>query len=249
MFAPRSLVPLLALVAFGAAACGGAHSSASSNPAAEAPRPTIGLGFEFEPGTVTGVADLRDIERPDEGISSVTMIGDSITAASTEDLRTGFTSIGFGDALIEAQQGKRMTTGGSSNPAGADIAAYVAASDVDGEHDDELWVVALGTNDINQYGTLDEIGAQVDEVLDAIPDDASVLWVDTYFAGSEGGDGEINQMIADRLEQRGNAAVVPWSTYATGDGVLSGDGVHPSPLGSQVFAGLVVGAVSDVVDE
>ena len=249
VFAPRSPIPLLGVVLLlGVAACGGEHSSAGA-PDADAPMPTIGLGFEFEPGTVTGVADLQAIERPDDGISSVVMIGDSITAASTEDLRTGFSSIGFDDVLIEAQQDKRMTTGTNSNPAGADIAAFIAGSDNDGAHDDELWILALGTNDINQYGTLDEIGAQVDEVLDAVPDDASVLWVDTYYAGSEGGDGEVNLVVADRLERRGDAAVVPWSAYGAGDGVMSGDGVHPSPLGRQVFAGLVVGAVSELLDE
>jgi lysophospholipase L1-like esterase len=246
VIAPRSLVPLLGALLLGAAACGGSQSSASSNPPADAPPPTIGLGFEFEPGTVTGVADLEAIERPDQ-VSHIVMIGDSITHGSSDELRTGFASLGFPDAIIEAQQDKRMTAGNDSNPAGADIARYVVGADPDGEHEDELWVVALGTNDINQYGSLDDIGTQVDELLAAIPEDAAVLWVNTFYAGSDGGDGEVNLMIADRLEQRGNAAIVPWSSYATGDGVLTGDGVHPTAFGQQVFAGLVVGAVGDLL--
>ncbi len=247
--APRSLllsVGVLAALSLAASACAGSESSASSSPPASAPVPTIGLGFEFEPGTVTGVADLQAIERVEE-ISRVVMVGDSITVGSTPDLQTGFESLGFDEVLIEAQQDKRMTTGGNGNPAGADIAAFLAASDPDGDHDDEVWIVALGTNDINQYGTLEDIGAQIDQVLDAIPDDAAVLWVDTFYAGSDGGDGEINLMIADRLEERGNAAVVPWSAYAGGDGAMSGDGVHPTELGQQIFAGLVVGAVGELI--
>ena len=47
------------------------------------------------------------------------------------------------------------------------VADFITGGDDD--HEGELWVVALGTNDVNQYGSPDELAVAVDEMLDAVP--------------------------------------------------------------------------------
>jgi hypothetical protein len=54
----------------------------------------------------------------------------------------------------------------------------------------------------------------------------------------------VNAIVADRLSHRGNAVMAPWSAFASGDGMLRSDGVHPSDAGTLAFAD-VVGATID----
>ena len=107
------------------------------------------------------------------------MIGDSITKGSMPRLDERFELLGL-DHLIEAENGKRMAVSAPDNPSGAAVAAFLADNG-DGDHTDEVWVVALGTNDVSQYSGPDEIAAAVNEVLTEVPDDAALVWVDTYF--------------------------------------------------------------------
>jgi lysophospholipase L1-like esterase len=239
---PRALVVALACLCVGASACTATHSSAASD--GGAPQSTIGLGFEFdlEPGAVSGVADVRAVDA--EQIDTVVMIGDSLTVASKPALEQRFAELGFDNVLIEAETGKRMTSSDGSNSSGEAIANYLANVDSQSDRSNELWIVALGTNDVNQYADVGQIATQVDEVLAAVPDDAAVVWVDTYIRQDQEGSDEVNVAITDRVAARGNAVVAPWSAYAGGDGVLSGDGYHPSPDGRQVFADVVAGTVS-----
>ncbi len=116
------------------------------------------------------------------------------------------------------------------------------------DHGDELWIVALGTNDINQYGDGAEVAAAVNEVLAAVPDEAPLIWVDTYWEDQSDGAAEINLIVADRLERRGNAVLAPWSAVAAEDGVMRSDGVHPSTDGTEVFAAVVVRTTADFLD-
>jgi lysophospholipase L1-like esterase len=239
----RSILVALACLGLGATACTATHSSASE---LDAPPSTIGLGFEFEvdPGSVSGVADVRAVDADE--ITSIVMVGDSITVASTPALEERFTALGFDNVLIEAQTGKRMTSSSGDNSSGRSIVEFLVNSDPDGDHADELWIVALGTNDINQYGSVEQITAEVDEVLSVVPDDAALVWVDTFYRQESESAGRVNTAISERLEARGNSVVAPWSVFA--DGAVSGDGFHPTPDGRAVFADVVVGTVESFLD-
>jgi len=246
MNTPRSLVLALACLCVGATACTATQSSAASE---SAPQSTIGLGFEFdlEPGAVSGVADVRAVDA--EEIDTVVMIGDSLTVASKPALEQRFADLGFENVLIEAETGKRMTSSDGSNSSGEAIANYLSSADTETDRSNELWIVALGTNDVNQYADAAQVALQVDAVLAAVPDDAAVVWVDTYIRQEQDGSNEVDAAINDRVEARGNAVVAPWSAYAGGDGVLSGDGYHPSPAGREVFADVVAGTVATFLDD
>ena len=110
------------------------------------------------------------------------MIGDSITVASTPALQEVYEQLGFDEIIIESKQGKRTALTFGSNPSGVDIASFIVNSpDRDDDHSNELWVVALGTNDINQYGDAAERAAAINEMLQTVPEESPLIWVDTYF--------------------------------------------------------------------
>jgi lysophospholipase L1-like esterase len=244
MYAPRAIAAAIACLAIGATACTSTRSSASE---LDAPLPTIGLGFEFEvePGPIRGAADVRAVDA--EEIDTIVMIGDSLTVGSTPALEQRFGELGFANVLIQAETGKRMTMSDGDNSSGRAITEFLVGAG-DGDGSDELWVLALGTNDINQYGDVQELAIEADELLAEVPDDAAVVWVDTYYRQQPDGAADVNRVIAERVEARGNAVVAPWSAYAPNDGVVSGDGLHPTPSGREVFADVVAATVATFLE-
>jgi lysophospholipase L1-like esterase len=232
MRAVRSSVVAVALV--GALLVGCDASDSTAEPAA-----TIDLGADLavdgEPGELGTHGEVAS--DPDR-IDAVVMIGDSITKGSLPALDERFGQLGMSSITIEAENGKRMAVSSTQNPSGSSLAEFVAEMS-DTDHSEELWIVALGTNDIAQYDSPDEIAAAVNEVLDRVPDEAPLVWVDTYFRDRPEQQELVNSIIRDRVERRGNSVVAPWSAFAAEDGVLTGDGVHPTPGGTEVFAFVV----------
>lgn len=207
-------------------------------PADAAPDLGDGLVIEGDPGEL---GTHGSVATTASGIDSVVMIGDSITKGSTPALEERFDLLGL-DVDIEAQNGKRMAVSSGDNPSGSSVAEFIAGSSDD--HSNELWVVALGTNDIGQYSSPDAIAAAVNEVLDAVPDESPLVWVDAYFRDRAEQQEVVNTIIRDRVTRRGNSVVAPWTEFATGDGVLSSDGIHPSDDGTEVFAFVVTDTTS-----
>ena len=257
---PRSVALTLAAIAAVALATSGCGASGGSS--AEAPLPTIGLGSEFgstgQPGLISGAADAQ--AEGADNVDTVVMIGDSITRASTSELYERFELMGLQQVLIQSQNSKRMAVSSSGNPSGVAVANYINGdgtvpegsgdSDdaLDNDHSNELWVVALGTNDINQYSSPDQIAGAVNEVLGSVPDGVPVVWVDTYYRDEPDGADLVNSIVSERLERRGNAVLAPWSFFAVTEGVISGDGVHPSDSGKDVFAFVVADTVQAFLD-
>lgn len=205
-----------------------------------APLPTIGLGSDF-----SRVDDGAGSEAQNpEAVDSIVMIGDSITVASTDELEQRFEQRGFGDVTIVAQPGKRIGESFADNTSGARIADYVA-DEYTGAPDERLWIVALGTNDISQYADSGEIEDAIDRVLESVPDEAPLIWVDTYFDDRPDDTAVVNAAIARAITARGNATIGPWSVYAAVDGVMSQDGVHPTEQGNAMFADVVSSTAAD----
>jgi lysophospholipase L1-like esterase len=240
---------LIALTVAGAAllmsACAGATSSAINS---EQPLPTIGLGSEIgDDGKISGGADALIFASAE--IDTLVMVGDSITVASTPALEEIFARLGFDNVVIQAQSSKRTASGGQSNPSGADVAASLVnliestepgqPNSDPSDHSNELWVVALGTNDITQYPDPAQRAGAIDEMLNSVPDESIVVWVDTYWRDRSDATAELNDTIADRVRQRGNSVIAEWSAVAADDGNLRDDGVHPREQGSIVFANVV----------
>ncbi len=224
----------------GVLALAGVALFAGCGPADAAPSGTVGGGLRIE-GDPGELGTHGSVAATASAIDSVVMIGDSITKGSTPALEERFDLLDL-DIDIEAQNGKRMAVSSGDNPSGSSVAEFIAGSSDD--HSDELWVVALGTNDIGQYSSPDEIAAAVNEVLDAVPEESPLVWVDAYFRDRPEQQEVVNTIIRDRVTRRGNSVVAPWTEFATGDGVLSSDGIHPSDDGTEVFAFVVTDTTS-----
>ncbi|NKB39538.1 MAG: hypothetical protein GKR86_00515 [Ilumatobacter sp.] len=232
-------VALLGLGLLALAACTSTSSEATDG-VVQSPLPTIGLGSDI--GQLSGGADVRAIDA--DAVESILMIGDSITVGATTALEEQFQQLGFSDVRIVAQQDKRIGLTFGDNPSGADTATFLA-NDMDGKPAEQLWVVALGTNDIGQYKDVSDIIPVVESALAPIPDDAPVVWVNTYFEDRPSDTAEMNAAIEQVIAERGNATIGPWNVYAPADGVLRSDGVHPNAEGAVVFARVVTGTVAN----
>jgi lysophospholipase L1-like esterase len=169
-------------------------------------------------------------------VDHVAMVGDSITVGSEDELAAAFAEIGLPDVEINAESGRRMISDGGIT-SGLDGVAQVLE---DGAEPD-LWVVALGTNDVANY-SIEEYPEVIDELLAAIPADTPVVWVDCYVEDYQDRSLAFADTLREVLAGRGNATVVDWRSFAGEDGVLT-DGVHPSDFGKVQFARRVTDAV------
>lgn len=179
--------------------------------------------------------DLTPVEKTTG--RDVVMIGDSITVPSIPGLQTVAERLAV-ELTIYAEVGRRITVG--RNP--------VSGTEVlEGALDDglpDLFVIALGTNDVGKYTTDEEYTAEIQQLLDLVPRDAPIAWVNTYLRDRPDESAQFNAALISTLGARGNATVARWSTIAVEDGILS-DGVHPTDNGTLEFTELVSAEIAN----
>ena len=115
--------------------------------------------------------DLRPA--PSGEVHDVAMVGDSITVASTDEIEKAVQSLGV-DLTIRAEVGRRIGNGETPAP-GTSIVDEILADDTP-----DLWVIALGTNDLGQFDTDEEYQAAIESLLSLIPAGTPVAWINTY---------------------------------------------------------------------
>jgi lysophospholipase L1-like esterase len=213
---------LLAALALLAAGCGGDDEG----------QPAAGTIPLFG-GTVPPGGPAIDLT-PSDGARGrdVVVIGDSITVASAPLIVAAASGIDV-DVTVLAEVGRRITVG-SSPPAGTDVLGEVLD-----EQDPDLVVVALGTNDIGKYNSIDEYAAQIQDLVEMVPGDTPLVWINTYLEDDPDSSAEFNAALIEELRERGTATIGRWSSIAQRGGMLS-DGIHPSEDGNQEFAALVI---------
>lgn len=176
----------------------------------------------------------------DVTVRSVAVVGDSITAGSVAELQSGLESLGLSVLTIDAEIGRRIAVDGdvaSGVQTVGDVIAHYGSPD--------MWVIALGTNDIDQYVNAVGYGDVITELLSVIGSRVPMAWVNTYTEGSDGRWEVFNKVVATAMSLRHDAVVVNWADVAQRDGVLSGDGIHPTDEGSVQFTDTVVGALAN----
>jgi lysophospholipase L1-like esterase len=110
-------------------------------------------------------------------------------------------------------------------------------------------VIALGTNDVGAYAEKDQYGELIDSILAMIPEDTPVVWVDVYRPREAEYAAMFNEVLAERLEERGNAVVASWSDVVSGDeSLLRHDRIHPNADGSAAFAEVVLDGLARLND-
>lgn len=176
-------------------------------------------------------------------IHSVAMIGDSITALSTTSLEKVFTAQGISDATIDAQVSRRIKVGnGKREPLnGEQVLDDLLARGAD----PDVWVVALGTNDVSSYDDA-ELGGLIDEMLAKLPHGMPAVWIDVFLPEHPDATGQFNSVLRQRVPTRPNTSVASWFAVASKDAatLMSSDRIHPSDAGEAAFADLVGRAVA-----
>lgn len=181
--------------------------------------------------------------------TNVAMIGDSITAGSQAALEEVLGARGFTTITIDGEASRRIDVGnGTSEPVSGVKALYQMLAD--GVAPD-VWVIALGTNDVGQYATEEEYGALIDEMLAMLPADAPLVWVDAYRQQYPDENRMFNDVLNQRIADRGNAAVASWFTVASGnaEAILQGDQIHPNDDGVVAFANVVYAGLQDAAKQ
>lgn len=169
-------------------------------------------------------------------IRSVAIIGDSITNGSELELRERLGMLDVDIVAVDAEDNRRIAAEGSVGSGLSAVSQLAARGGPD------LWVIALGTNDVQQYEA-DDYAPVIDDLLAVVPADAPLVWVDVYLDSSPESSAEFNEALRVALGARGRATVVDWASLAAEDGVLR-DGIHPSGFGNEQFAEMITAAVA-----
>ncbi len=168
--------------------------------------------------------------------TSVVMIGDSITQGSTDEIKYTLAAGGFTDVTVDGVTSRRIEAGGRGSPESG--LAAISRQLADGA-DPDVWVIALGTNDIGKYTGSEEYGALVALVIDALPDDRPLVWVDSYRVDYLDDSVLFNEALRAQLGGRDGTVVVDWFDAVGQDDSILRDGVHPDRDGEALFAAMV----------
>lgn len=174
---------------------------------------------------------------PRPRIETVAVVGDSITAGAEEEVLAALTGVGATVVALDAEPGRRTTVDHS-------VDSGIAAVRRVREREPDLYVIALGTNDVSGLDDGDRAAAMVDELLRELPPDAPLVWVDVFVEGQDEASKLFNDVVRWHLAERGQATVAGWNELVAGSDLLS-DGVHPTDAGDVAFAGVIARAVAD----
>lgn len=203
------------------------------------------LGAEADAGSGITIAPPSS-DRTDA--TSMAMVGDSITEGSTDEIRYTLAAEGFVDMDIDGLTSRRIEEGdGTGSPLSGirTLEGMLADESID----PDVWVVALGTNDIGQYDDPDEYRRLIRTVLDMIPDGTPLVWVDGYRADKPDESAAFDEILVQEVATRRDSVVASWHDQASRDDeteVLQDDGVHPNRHGRVVFAALVAEGIAAV---
>ena len=171
------------------------------------------------------------------------MIGDSITKLSTPSLKAVFAAQGIPNVTIDAEVSRRIKVGnGKSEPLnGEQVLTNMNKIGLD----PDVWVFALGTNDLTAYDA-EGFASLISTMLGMTKPDTPVVWVDTYRPKTLQQTKVFNLVVRDQASKRPHTSVASWFDVASAapDKLLSKDDVHPSDAGQQAFAAVVGAAVA-----
>lgn len=174
--------------------------------------------------------------------STVAVVGDSLTLSADREIEDALTAMGLEVLALDGVESRRMTAGSSSRPSGLDAIEQIR--DDLGGVEPELWVIALGTNDVGAQVDSDRFRTDVRGTLAGLPSSAPVVWVDVWIRDRSDGSAKANRVIRAELAARAApSSVVDWYANGDVDGVITGDGVHLTELGRVTFADAITAQI------
>ncbi len=211
-----------------------------------------GPGNPDGPAGTTAETSIRnagtDETAPPEqlAITSIVMVGDSITAASTPALREAFSELGVDEheIVIDGETSRRIESGSGKNGHALGGVRVITALLAD-KADPSVWVIALGTNDVGLFGTPQDCADLIKQITALLTAHVPLVWVNVYRETNLRETKIFNGVLNGVLAARGHAVVADWFSVATDPDVdvLRSDHLHPNEEGQLAFAELVVQAL------
>lgn len=175
---------------------------------------------------------------------TVAVIGDSIARSADPYLRAALEALGFEVVAYDAVESRRMVNGAGAVPSGKSAIDEV----LDRGEEPDLWIIALGTNDVGAATGTDAWAAAIDDLMEAIPNDADVMWVDTWLRPLDPAAVEFNATLRQELRRHRNTLAIDWHDRAATDGLITDDGVHLSESGRIEYARMIADAIRATYD-
>ncbi len=167
---------------------------------------------------------------------TVAVVGDSLTLSAVDQIGTYLESLDIDVVAIDGEVSRRMVHG-TVTP-GIDVIDRIAAHAAP-----ELWVIALGTNDVGAGADDDQFAADVATVLAHIPGGAPVLWVDAWIADRQADVERANTALEQALAGRAATSIVDWFREGQRSGITGSDGVHLTNDGRHQFAAAIADGI------
>ncbi len=236
-------------------------ASPTSTPTSTGPAELVGDSISDAPDETTGTAtaDDRDVSDAaldrqggdaigsDPGLSlpvSVAVVGDSLTLSAVEELEPALIRLGLDVIAIDGVEDRRMVSRTSTVSSGSDAISAILEND-----SPDLWVIALGTNDVGAQQAPQTIRGHMTAVLDLIPDGVPVVWVDLWIRDRHDQIVDANDVIDSVIAARPGSAVVDWYSHGDDKSVITADGVHLTAAGQRVFAGSIASTIDSLFQQ
>ena len=170
---------------------------------------------------------------------TVAVVGDSLTLSAQDEITAALEDDGLTVIVVDGVESRRMTRAAAGVPPGFDSVVEILE-----QSDPDLWVFALGTNDVGAQSGIDTFKAEMGELLELLPPAAPVIWVDLWIRDRDDDIVIANRSIRTVLgDRQGVAAVVDWHEHAANPGLIVGDGVHLTDEGQVQFAAAIAHAI------
>ena len=172
---------------------------------------------------------------------TVAVVGDSLTLSAKAQIEAELTNLGLEVVGFDARESRRMVSSSRDIPAGS-----VAVTEILEVADPELWVIALGTNDVGAAVSVETFTADLGQLLSLVPSSASVMWVDTFIRQGDDDVVAANAAIRSAIALRPGSHVIDWYVHGEEPGVVTVDGVHLTTRGKDRFAESIAVAIDQV---
>jgi lysophospholipase L1-like esterase len=182
--------------------------------------------------------DASDVDLPD----SAAVVGDSLTESAKQEIGAYLEGLGVDTIMIDGAKNRRMADGNHPDP-GVDIVERIARVT-----EPEVWVIALGTNDVGAEVSPDQYAADIETLLAEVPEGAPVVWVDVWIRDRKDQVVAANHVLRDTLATRPDTIVADWFSHGEDPGIIADDGIHLTSDGRFVFAATIAASVADLFD-